>query len=314
MNRIPHLVATGMTAFLLLQGSLASAGDWSILSVNGAEAIGEPRISLEADGSIWGNTGCNNFRGTGRFENAALVVSGPFAMTKMACPGDGLAEQEDAILRLLEGTTSFVHDPFSGAFALVRGEERLELAEEAPSVFDAEFVNVHGLSGPLNIRNAPGTDAPVVARVLPGTLLRNDGCQTGQGHDWCNVAFLDASGTAGWAAAEFLQAAPAAVRAKQGLFDNIGALSCRSSAQADTALCDYGIARDGNHSAVLVVYKTDGSERVVHFAEGELAYVEISEVEAGNTPHGAISAGTISVTFVGEYYEVPQNVVLGQVE
>lgn len=76
MNRIPHLVATGMTAFLLLQGSLASAGDWSILSVNGAEAIGEPRISLEADGSIWGNTGCNNFRGTGRFENAALVVSG----------------------------------------------------------------------------------------------------------------------------------------------------------------------------------------------------------------------------------------------
>jgi hypothetical protein len=84
--------------------------------------------------------------------------------------------------------------------------------------------------------------------------------------------------------------------------------------QLELSLEEEEIARDGNHSAVLVVYKTDGSERVVHFAEGELAYVEISEVEAGNTPHGAVSAGTISVTFVGEYYEVPQNVVLGQVE
>ncbi|MDK3073556.1 META domain-containing protein [Sedimentitalea sp. JM2-8] len=297
---------------LVLLPAVAAAGEWTIVSVNGSTTLGEARISLDADGGITGNTGCNNFHGEGRFENANLVITKPLAVTKMACPGEDLASQERTILQLLQGATAFSHDPFSGAFTLSRGDDRLELAEDAPSVFDAGYVNTHGLSGPLNIRGGPGTDQPVVTRVLPGTLLRNLGCKTGADHDWCNIAFIDASGISGWAAAEYLQAAPAAVRAQQGLFDNIGTLPCRLG--GDDGLCDFGIARDGNHSAVLVIYESEERERVLHFANGELAYAEIESGEEAGASESRVSDGKILVSLGAEQFEISQNLVVGNVE
>lgn len=290
------------------------ASDWTIVSVNGAPAIGQPKIALGADGTMAGNTGCNSFTGSARFENAMLVVEAPLAVTRMACPDDGLARQEAAILQLLEGEIAFTHDPFTGAFALSRGERQLELTELAASLFDIDFVTVDGLSGPLNIRQAPGTDAPLVTRVLPGTLLRNQGCEVGNTYDWCNITFLDASGTTGWAAADYLRPAPATVRVRQGLFDNIGTLECRGSVEGEVALCEYGVARDGDHSAVLVVYDPDGGERVMHFADGELAYAETAEGTASDAQGSELSGDVLVVTLGQQIYEVPQAVIVGNGE
>ena len=306
--------AIGLAVAACLSPIAGKASDWTIVSVNGTAATGQPQIALGADGTMAGNTGCNSFTGSARFENAMLVVEAPLAVTRMACPGDSLAGQEAAILQLLQGEIAFTHDPFTGAFALSRGENQLELAELAASVFDIGFVTVDGLSGPLNIRQAPGTDAPVVTRVLPGTLLRNQGCEAGDNYDWCNITFLDASGTTGWAATEYLRPAPATVRAQQGLFDNIGTLVCRGSAEGEVALCDYGVARDGDHSAVLVIYGPDGGEHVVHFADGELAYAEIAEGTAPDA-QGSVRSGDMIVVTLGERtYEVPHSVIVRDVE
>ncbi|NDR57385.1 META domain-containing protein [Aliiruegeria sabulilitoris] len=306
--------AIGLAAAACLSPTAGRASDWTIVSVNGTAATGQPQITLGADGTIAGNTGCNSFTGSARFENAMLVVEAPLAVTRMACPGDDLTRQEAAILQLLEGETAFTHDPFTGAFNLSRGEDQMALAELAASVFDIDFVTVDGLSGPLNIRQAPGTDAPLVTRVLPGTLLRNQGCEVGDTYDWCNITFLDASGTTGWAATEYLRPAPAAVRAQQGLFDNIGTLDCRGSVKGEVALCDYGVARDGDHSAVLVIYDPDGGERVVHFAEGELAYAETAEGTASDAQDSELSGDLLVVTLGQQTYEVPQTVIVGNGE
>lgn len=294
--------------------SPAQASDWKILSVNGVAAIGEARISLNEDGTINGKTGCNGFVGAGRFENAMLVVDAPLAVTRMACAGDGLAEQETNILTLLQGATAFSHDPFTGDFALSRDGVTLELAPATASVFEAGYVNVHGLSGPLNIRSGPSTGADVVTRVLPGTLLRNIECQTGAEYDWCSIQFLDSSGTTGWAAADYLQAAPATVRAQKGLFDNIGTLPCQIAAAADVDICDYGIARDGGGTAVMVIYRPDGSERVLHFAEGDLVFAEVQSDQDAGVIDSRVQNDMIAVTLADEYFEVPQRLLLGAPE
>ncbi|WP_193142820.1 MULTISPECIES: META domain-containing protein [unclassified Meridianimarinicoccus] len=315
MNDLYRLAgALGLAATACMSPTLGLASDWTIVSVNGSAAAGDPQIALGADGTIAGNTGCNSFTGSARFENTVLVVDTPLAVTRMACFDDALAMQEETILQLLQGETAFAHDPFTGAFVLSRGETQLGLAELLPSVFDIGYVTVDGVRGPLNIRQAPGTDAPVVTRVLPGTLLRNQGCQVGDSYDWCNITFLDASGTTGWAAAEYLRPAPATVRAQQGVFDNIGSLDCQGSDDSPVLSCDYGVARDGDHSAVLVIYDPDAGERAVHFSDGELVYADIAEGSALDAQSSALSGDVIVVSLGQQTYQVPQHVIIGNVE
>jgi len=126
---------------------------------------------------------------------------------------------------------------------------------------------VFGLSGHLNIRAAPTTGAPVVARVLAGALLRNRGCREGAGRAWCEVEPLDTAATTGWAAAEYLVPAPAGLRAGRGVFEAIGRIPC-TLAGAGPAECEAGVARDADGTAVVVVYRTGGAERVLSFDGG----------------------------------------------
>ena len=89
------LLATG-------HGALAEsepAQVWRILEIAGMPAADEAFLALDADGNASGSTGCNRFQAAVSQSGAALAF-GPVAATRMACP-PGLAEQEDALLRLL---------------------------------------------------------------------------------------------------------------------------------------------------------------------------------------------------------------------
>ncbi|WP_137700696.1 SH3 domain-containing protein [Marimonas lutisalis] len=178
-------------------------------------------------------------------------------------------------------------------------------------MFEAGYLNAHGLSGPLNIRESASTQSAIVTRVLAGTLQRNAGCAKQDDRDGCEIECLDASGTRGWAAAEYLQPAPATMRAQNGRFDNIGRLSCRIGATQEAQDCGFGIARDGNQSAIPVVFKPDGFERVVHFANGAMSYAKLDETDAPTLMESSVSDGMMHIRISDEHYAIAAHVVGG---
>lgn len=315
--------AAASAGIVLALSAPAMAGEWQIVSVNGNAVAGEARVTFNADGTFGGSTGCNRFQGAGRIEAGAMVVSGPLAVTQMACPGDAMTRQDDAIVALFADTLSLAFDPFSETMTLARPDHQIMLAppgaavapeappEPAPkpapeplALTDATFVNVFGISDRLRIHSAPGADASVVGRVEAGTLLRNKGCQTGSAHDWCNVVFLDASRTEGWAAAEYLEPASAALRAGQRVFDEIGTLTCMETEGGAATECDFGIARDRDGTAVLTVFRADGGERVLTFQNGAFAFADTSEAGGGFDAAAEVDGDLIIVSVGGETYRV----------
>lgn len=262
---------------------------WEMTSVNGKPVSDEAWIEFSAEGQFTGNTGCNGYQGAGRFEANGVFIDGPVVTTAMACPNTALTLQQDAVMRVMGGgfvATSF--NPTSHTLFLTHNDDRLEFNRQdltdvksdppdpllGPTIFDVDYVNVFGLSGPLNIREAPNTDAQRVSRVLAGTLLRSSGCEQRTDRVWCAVEFIDASGTQGWAAGEYLQPAPAMLRASSEVFDDIGTLTCSKSDTSDTALCDFGVARDGMSSAVVVVYGADGTRVNIHFSGTDFLFMD----------------------------------------
>jgi hypothetical protein len=309
-----------------LAASAASAQTWMIETVSGQPVLGAAEITFGTDGALAGSTGCNRFTGTGRMEGGALVIEGPLATTRMACPGEGLSAQEAAVLGVLRDRVLVAFDPFTGRLDLVGEAASLGLVPAAadtpenitgadnappttaeprgPGLPEAAYVNVFGLSGHLNIRAEPSTAAPVVARVLPGALLRNRGCRAGAGRDWCEVELLDTAQTSGWAAAEYLEAAPAGLRAGQGVFDRIGRIPCTLAGEG-AAECEAGVARDPDGTAVVVVYRSGGAERVLSFDGETFVASDTSQAGGGFDASATREGEAVVVTVDGERFEVP---------
>lgn len=308
-----HGAIRGTALAACLLASAATAAEWRITAINGAATQGAAGLRLTEDGGIAGSTGCNRFTGTAGVSAGEIEIGQPLATTRMACPDPDLAAQEDSVLRLLTGTIAIRFDPVSGSMILTRGEDSMTLVpgpfaadagtDTDPAQFGARYLNVFGLSGPLNIRSEPSTDSHVVTRVLSGTLLRNEGCVHQPDRDWCQIAFLDPSGRTGWAAAEYLQPAPALIRAKDSVFDRIGTLSCAVPAGDPVQDCDYGLARDGGHSAALVIYRPDGGEVLLGFVDGILAVASEGQETLADVS-GTEEDGVLRLSVSGARYDV----------
>lgn len=90
--------------------------------------------------------------------------------------------------------------------------------------------------GALNLRAAPSADAAVLARLAQGTALRSLGCEEAGGRRWCRVAMPGDPGLEGWAAEEFLVAAPAASEGTAlGGPISPGEQACLAAVAAETA-------------------------------------------------------------------------------
>lgn len=169
----------------------------------------------------------------------------------------------------------------------------------------AAFVTVTGVSDRLNIHAEPGVSSKVVSKAYAGTLFRNGGCQPGAAHDWCNVVYLDASGIEGWAAAEFLEPAAAAIRAGRGVYDQIGTLDCHDAPDAPASKCDYGVARDADGTAVVAVFRPDGAQRLLTFLDGGFVVADTSAAAGGADASAAREGEATIVTVGAERYEIP---------
>ncbi len=173
------------------------------------------------------------------------------------------------------------------------------------------YLSPFGISDALNIRAEPSLQAAVVGSALAGTVLRNYGCRDGEGRRWCEVERVDDDTARGWAAAEFLDEAGAALRAGQGIFDAGGRIDCAQAAEAPLTPCGFGVARQSGGTATVVVTRPDGRNRALFFEGGEFVGADTSQAD-GYPEYSATKRGDRFTIRVGdERYEIPDAVVFG---
>lgn len=318
-----HSVLIPITA-LAISALPVQAGEWSILLVGPTQASGGATIAFAPDGSVSGSTGCNRFQGQAVFDGAGIVFDKPLAMTRMACPGTEVTRQEDTIVALLQDRVIVSLNPFTGELVLSRGDLSLVAAAqpewddggmrpnaglERPAG-DPPYLGVFGLAVPLDIRAEPSSDAPALAGVQSGTVLRNLGCSDHGGVRWCNVAPLSGA-PEGWAPSEFLEPAGAALRAGQGAFDATSQIPCAKGQGAPTTGCPFGVVRGPGGSAVVVVRKPDGVERVLYFENGAFSGADSSQAGGGFASSSTRDADLSLIRVDDERYEIPDAVLFG---
>ncbi|WP_147819837.1 META domain-containing protein [Salidesulfovibrio onnuriiensis] len=85
-------------------------------------------IVFKDDGKVGGRSGCNNYTGSWKLENGKLSM-GPFASTRMMCPG-ALMEQETRFLQHLQQATSLDVDKTGALLIFVDGMDKPMLFRE----------------------------------------------------------------------------------------------------------------------------------------------------------------------------------------
>lgn len=96
----------------------AQPQDWGVTEINGELPVAQAFFTFMPDGTVSGSTGCNRFSARGELDGTAVVIGGPAIMTKMACPGAAVDNQEKTIMRALQGRIELVFDPFGNAITL----------------------------------------------------------------------------------------------------------------------------------------------------------------------------------------------------
>ena len=176
-------------------------------------------------------------------------------------------------------------------------------------------------SGEAELREEASAQAKSLARLAPGTILDNLGCQRAEGRAWCDVQPLG-GGPRGFVLAERLKGAvspdgsvstgpdDSALRAGEGRFDATGQIPCAQHKGQPMGQCAFGVARAGGGYATVVVTRPDGSTRPIYFRRG----VAIGAGTAGREPGEFSARREADLTFVrldDERYEIPDAVVLG---
>lgn len=311
-----------MLSGVVALASPAAAAEWQIMWLDGARVEGAATIAFGTDGSVWGTTGCNRFNATGAVVDGRLVIAEPIATTRMACPGETLTRQEDTILAALAAPLDVSYDMFSDIVTLAGGETTLalvagsvasgadgrpapHLGRDAP-MGDPPYLGVFGLADDLPLRAEASEDAARVAGVPSGTVLRNDGCTAG----WCRVELPEGS-AGGWADAQYLEPADSVLRAGAGIFDATGAIDCARGETAQTGQCVFGVARDGNGSATVIVDTPDGIQRALFFRDGAFVSTDATQAAGGFDARASRAGDLTTVRIDDERYEIPDAVLYG---
>ena len=312
----------GSIALGLLAAAPVAASEWQILSLNDNPTEGDATISCGPDGAVIGSTGCNQFNASATIEAGRLIVAEPIATTRMACPGDALTRQEDTILAALAEPLGVTVDLFIDQVTLSGVDTTLVLApfptttaaanvprphfgRDKP-VGDPPYLSVFGLAHDLLIRAEATNDASALSGVPSGTVLRNDGCDGG----WCKVELPDGS-LAGWAEAQYLEPAGSALRAGQEIFDATGMIPCAKGVGTPMRQCSFGVAREGNGTATVVVATAASLTRVLFFQDGAFLSTDASEAAGGFDTSVTREADLNFLRIDDERYEIPDALIFG---
>lgn len=103
-----------------------SGQTWTLTEVAGAPATDLTIATLTfTDGTVGGNTGCNDFTGSYQLDGSSLTIAQPMAATTRACQGS-VMDQETAVFDALAATTAF---SISGSELTLLDESGNELAK-----------------------------------------------------------------------------------------------------------------------------------------------------------------------------------------
>lgn len=100
-------------------------------------------------------------------------------------------------------------------------------------------------------------------------------------------------------------------RAGQGDFDATGKIPCAQEAGQPMGQCDFGVAREGNGSATVVITRADGRPRAIFFDKGVAISADASQAD-GYGEFKATKQSDLHMIQVGkERYEIPDAVIFG---
>ena len=88
-----------------------TGSQWLLVEMNGAMPVDGSEITLAFgdDARVSGSAGCNQYGGP-YTSNDGNIAFGMLVSTRMACPGEGIMEQEAAYLAALESATTYAID------------------------------------------------------------------------------------------------------------------------------------------------------------------------------------------------------------
>ena len=113
-------------AVSFIGSSSAVAQTWEVVDLGTTEIVEAPTVIFGPDGLIAVDSRCNRLVGGATINGNTIVMDGPMAATKMACPEE-LMQQEDALSRLFSGTISLTYDPFVGTLMLEANDKTARL-------------------------------------------------------------------------------------------------------------------------------------------------------------------------------------------
>jgi heat shock protein HslJ len=83
---------------------------WTVTSINRVPAADpKPTIQFADDGTVSGNTTCNQYSGTYTVDGKKITFS-PLASTMMACTDPALSAQESIFVETVQGATNWAID------------------------------------------------------------------------------------------------------------------------------------------------------------------------------------------------------------
>ena len=122
----------------------------------------------------------------------------------------------------------------------------------------------------------------------------------------CQVADFIPAGSHTHASAD-----TSSMRAGQGHFDATGNISCAQHKRQPMGQCHFGVARNGNGSATVVVTRPDGRKRAIFFENGKATGADLSQADGNMNFHARKEADFYTIRAGDERYEIPDVVISG---
>jgi len=292
-------------------------------------------MKLKSDGTVHMHLNCNyangNWSATPSSDGkSGQFTFGPLAATRALCPQPSMDEHIVAQAKYIRGYIikdnklylSLMAD--GGMYAWERlDSDTVKNIYVLPEEGGPRNWEVTGLvNDMLNLREEPSTKAKIIDRYALGTILDNLGCQTNEGHVWCDVQKLG-GGVRGYVSSKFLKPAvspdgsvkmgtdDSALRAGQGEFDATGPLPCSFSKEDTVQECQFGVARAGGGYATVVITKLDGRKRAIFFRMGKAMGADTSQAD-GYPEFRSSKESDWNLIYVGdEFYKIPDAVIFG---
>ena len=144
-----NLIAAGIALMIMLTTQIAAAqsgslppemlgSEWTLVSLQSAPGTVQDTTGkgitarFDADGSVSGSGGCNNFRGGYTVASGQKITFTQFASTLKACEQE-IADREQAYLTVLQGATSFTLDGSAGLQLTGGNGQILSYTKSAPT-------------------------------------------------------------------------------------------------------------------------------------------------------------------------------------